>query len=784
MFAENQETLFVNELQEGINLFLGAGFSCLPDKNGKRLPDAKTLCEEICEKFKVDKVFSDDLYCASEMIPKREYQSFLRTRFTVGNNINSDYYLLDRLNIKSIISTNIDNIIPTVYNSADSTHNLVDKALYGSIRKNEFNIDYVTLNGNVNIEDSHLYFGKFELSLVEQRNKEMYDIAKSLLNDNSVLFWGYSFSDSGVLKIVKNLLDANKHANIWIQCLPTDIKQIKLFEALGCKIIIADTQQMFMWIKNAFLTLKEETEEYKGIKSLMLNSYRIPKQFSIETNEKIDYYKSGNTHWYSIYNNHAYETNLVDNIWAWHLNNKNVLILGPEFSGKTTALMQCAVKRNNDATFYFYGTNTKEEANFFLNTIGENKAIVYLQDCENDIELFCTFALAPNIKLIATADKYSFENVKHIVAKKGIQYCEKNIGDIDEITAKQVYNHIPRSIVKERFSYKRKDDEEYSFLELLGNNVVGFISYESILKILQKICNFNDNDAPCNEIQLIALTVYLEARDSFMSTDLFFSYFDFYDYFNQIIPLCNKVKGLLKDTIIVEADQDYFSIRSNFFLKYAEQAFLKDNTLRYVYRFVISKFIHKVSKGNVFRYDIFKRRAYDSKLFYTLFKSINNEPEHLEEAINLYDMLYDYDESPYTLQQKALFLSLLHRSKEAFSIIDTALSFYPNNFSMKNSKAEIIFNANKTFDTYQAKEQLSKAINILEECRKNDKRQNYHAILYAKIVIHLLEHFDDEADYVLIDTALEWLNSIESDKTINTLINTLEQLLKKREQTN
>lgn len=776
IFEENQEILFIDELQQGINLFLGAGFSCLPDKKGQNLPDAKKLCEEVCNKFNVDEMFSDDLYSASEIIPKREYQRFLRERFTVDTDINDDYLLLDKLNIKSIITTNIDNIIPTIYNNPESIHNLVDKAFYGAIRKNDFNIEYVSLNGNVILEESYLYFGKFELSLVEQKNKEMFDIAQALLRENSVLFWGYSFSDNGVLKIVKKILDSNKHANIWIQCLPTDVKQIKLFTSLGCKIIIADTQQLFMWIKDIFLPLRK-TEDYTGIKSSALNAFRVPKQFSVETNEKTDYYRFGSTHWHSIYNNHAYETKLVDNIWAWHIKNKNVLILGPDFSGKTTALMQCAVKHNNDATFYFYGSVTKEEVTRFLNTIGENKVVVYLQDCAQDIESFCKLASAPNVRLIATADNYSFENVKHIVAKKGIRYYEENVGDIDEITAKCVYNYIPQSIVKERFTYKKKSDEAYSFLEFLGNNVEDFMSYESVLKILQQICGFSNNE-PCDEIQLIALTVYLESRYSLMSTDLFFSYFDFNDYFEQITPLCNRVRDLLIDTTEVESDQDYFSIRSEFFLRYAEQAFLKDNDLRTVYRVVISKFIKKVSKGNVFRYDVFKRKAYDSKLFYTLFSDTGNNEDYSEDAISLYDMLYDYDGSSYTLQQKALFLSLLHRSKEAFCDIDTALSMSPNNFSMKNSKAEIIFNANKSFVSEQAREQLRKAIDILEECRKNDKRQNYHAILYAKIVIHTVEQFNDENDYMLITTALDWLHSIENknDKTISKLINLLAEL--------
>lgn len=146
--------------------------------------------------------------------------------------------------------------------------------------------------------------------------------------------------------------------------------------------------------------------------------------------------------------------------------------------------------------------------------------------------------------------------------------------------------------------------------------------------------------------------------------------------------------------------------------------------------------------------------------------------------MDLYDSIYYYDESPYTLQQKALCLSLFHRSKEAFSVIDDALSLRPNNFSMKNSKAEIIYNANKSFRSEKAEEQLHKATAILEECRKNDKRQNYHAILYAKIVLHLNEHYLNETNFLMILMAIDWLESIgaEQDKQILSLISDLKKM--------
>lgn len=776
MFNKNQEDLFSYELSKGINLFLGAGFSLLPNNSNEALPDAKKLCEEICTKFGIDEIFSDDLYSASEMVSASEYQVFLRKRFTVCNGINRKYYLLDKLNIKNIITTNIDNIVPTIYNCEDSIHYINDKSLYGSVRKSPNCIEYIPLNGTVCNEDSHLYFGKFELSLTEHKNEDLYKIAYALLSDIPVLFWGYSFSDNGVLKIVKKMLDSNKQNNIWIQCLPNDKKQQKLFEAQGCKVITADTQQLLQWIENKFLKSSYNNGfSKKEFNNAALSDFRIPKQYSCETNEKEDYYKLGKTCWFSIYNNHAFETSFVDEIWGYHLTSKNVVILGHKFSGKTTALMQCAVKHSDENVFYLQGDSTSEKIKNFLNIIRNNKVIVFIQDISKDIESFCILASASNVSLIATSDKYSFESVRHILAKRNVTFFEKTVDGLDENTARLVFDYMPPNVRRDNFVFKRSTNEDYTFFELLGQNVKGFMSYDEVLNILKQICKFDDQDVPSFEIQLIALTVYLQTNSSYMSMDLFFNYFHFNDYNNQIIPLCEKVKGILKDAGgDAGYDQDYFSIRSEFFLHYALETFSNDNDLKKVYKYMISKFVRDVHKGNVYRYDIFVKKAYDSRLFYKVF--IDDE----KMVFDLYDSIYCYDESPYTLQQKALCLSLFHRSKEAFAVIDKALSLRPNNFSMRNSKAEIIYNANKAFRSDKAEEQLHKATDILEECRENDKRQNYHAILYAKIVIHLNNYYPNENNYSMVKTAIDWLETINSDhdKQIKSLISDLKEIQK------
>lgn len=608
MFNKNQEDLFSYELSKGINLFLGAGFSVLPNDLNKKFPNAKELCEEVCAKFNIDEMFSDDLYSASEMVPECEYQNFLRDRFMVCGGINKKYYLLDKLNIKNIITTNIDNIVPTIYDSYDAAHYINDRSLYGAAHKRSNCIDYIPLNGCVCNENSHLYFGKFELTLTEQKNEDLYKTAYALLTQMPVLFWGYSFGDNGVLKIVKKMLDSNKQNNIWVQCHPNDKKQQKFFEAQNCKVIVADTQQLFQWIENVFLKSSFFNESSKRELNSSLSCFRLPKPYSCETNEKEDYYKLGKTCWFSIYNNHAFETKLVDEIWGDHLISKNVVVLGHKFSGKTTALMQCAIKHSDENVFYMQGDNTPEVIKNFLHNIKDNKAVVFIQDIAKDIDAFCLLASAPNISLIATSDKYTFESIRHILVKKSIDYFEKNVGDLDENTARLIFDYMPPNIRKDKFIFKSGTNEDYTFFELLGQNVKGFMSYDEVLSILKRICEFDENNIPSLEIQLIALTVYLQTNGSYMSIDLFFSYFQFNDYYQQIMPFCEKVKGLLIDAGDVGYDQDYFSIRSEFFLYCAFETFSKDEDLRKVYKYMITKFVNDVPKGNVYRYDIFVKK--------------------------------------------------------------------------------------------------------------------------------------------------------------------------------
>lgn len=107
-------------LQEGINLFTGAGFSKLPDLNGKVLPNANELCDDICERFSLDTKYKNDLERLSNIVNlryKKEFQKYLREKFTVTS-YNPQYDILNHVNLSSYITTNIDNIIQCVMATA------------------------------------------------------------------------------------------------------------------------------------------------------------------------------------------------------------------------------------------------------------------------------------------------------------------------------------------------------------------------------------------------------------------------------------------------------------------------------------------------------------------------------------------------------------------------------------------------------------------------------------------------------------------------------------------
>ena len=117
MVRIESKTQFMNHVRNGINLLIGAGFSIgAKDINGHRLPLGNELLNELKEKFPKIKNFNvlSKASLILEKSSKQEFYDYLRCRFDVSE-FDEVYNVLPLLNIKSIYTTNIDNLMYKIY---------------------------------------------------------------------------------------------------------------------------------------------------------------------------------------------------------------------------------------------------------------------------------------------------------------------------------------------------------------------------------------------------------------------------------------------------------------------------------------------------------------------------------------------------------------------------------------------------------------------------------------------------------------------------------------------
>lgn len=335
-----------------------------------------------------------------------------------------------------------------------------------------------------------------------------------------------------------------------------------------------------------------------------------------------------------------------------------------------------------------------------------------------------------------------YESTKHLI--EDITYKKIIMEDIDKDEALRIFNNIPNNIRNETFKYKINENDKYSFFELITTNIQNVLSFDKVRDFIHKIEN-NDE-----VFEIILLTAYLVYHKSVLSTDILFKYFDNIDTYEDVQRKIRKAQSLLAEINITFQpdldDQDYYVLRSNLFATMTHEVAKKH--YKDYYARVIKTFIGKTPPNYIYKNYIFKRQAYDAELFNILFGHNGDD---------IYEMIYANDHSAYTLQQWALYKAKDGRYLEAFALIDKALNILPNNFSIKNARAIILFEANKDKDTEEAKRTLYEAMEILENCYKSDKRKVYHAQKYAEFAIYIYKSYRNKAYFA---QARDWIKEL------------------------
>lgn len=741
---DNEEVL-KNAMVDGINLFTGAGFSILPNIDGDKLPLGPQYAEELKDKFGIT-IPGNDLDDVADIMNGDSLQEYTRKRFKVSK-INPKYYLINKLNLKSFITTNYDNI-PLLINEKNDTYKLYD--VRSGPQNGQSMVKYIPIHGNVESDEYPIIIGSLSVVSLNTFSSAAMNEAEKAVSQAPTIIWGYGMKDKSTLQIFKSTIE-NQSQNIWIQCLEGD-ERIEYYRGMHFNIILADTESLLNWIANNITapTQKEKTI----VNDPDLLKFKVPLDISeVKSYESDDYYNYGITQWFHIFSNLAYERAVVTKIHNEALKIKHVIVVGSDFSGKTTILMQLSRKINSPNKFFFDNITT-EMVNYVASKIKDHDAWVFLDNCA-DLEQLNVLSKLSNTTLVSTTTEYLFESEKNKITLD--DYKIINVTEIDgRLEAQKIREIIPKNLRTADFTYKMDKDEKYSMIELVTGNVKSALSKTMVRRILDHI-----KEVSKESFELIALTVYLSKRSSAVNTEVLLAYYELTTY-EEVKEKIDKVNSLLRElnkiNIQIESDdfnQDFFVMRSGLFLNKCVELFESNKGIpdyHATYARMIRRFIEYVSPIHIWNYEIFKKKQYDSELFYIIFG---------DTADDLYDELYKYSNNIFVIQQKALYHRRCKKYKLAFEEISKTLMALPKNPSVKNSYAMILFEMNDEEKGPNSLDMMRKAMTIFEELHENDERKLYHTEKYSQYAIKLAETYSIK-DY--LDNAISWIDSLDAQQ--------------------
>src|SRR5271165_4862912 len=196
------ENTFLKACAEGINLFAGAGFSLLAqDSKGRPLPTGAVLFGELVELFGLgpaDGLTLPQLCTIIESERKEELYAYLRSRFLVAK-LDARYQMLDSLALRTIFTTNIDNLFFKIFANSRRRH-INDLSTRGPAFVDRSAVDFVALHGCVVHDGEKLTFSSTDLAASFSLDPDRWYFLTGQLQRTPTLFWGYSLADAGALQ--------------------------------------------------------------------------------------------------------------------------------------------------------------------------------------------------------------------------------------------------------------------------------------------------------------------------------------------------------------------------------------------------------------------------------------------------------------------------------------------------------------------------------------------------------------------------------------------------------
>lgn len=767
----DNEALFVSLVSNyGMNLYLGAGFSVYADNEaGEKLPLGNEINKHLIDVFglKTNREYTLSKSCQKiKKDNKDALERLLKETYRVKS-FDKMYTGLCRLPIKNIITLNIDNLVERIYEDESSTKIIADNNITGPLEKNNV-VNLYKLHGSVTYPmGSDMSFTDKELTDLFVREPGLFNTVSLKLSSAPTLFWGTSFGDNDSLELICHSEIYSKSATPkWIVVYPLDNVEdtIEDLEDLGFNIVVADTKELMEYLCSLSFAASTKVKKY------VYREYRenFPANFICNELEHssvrrpvMDFFSGAEPVISDILSSNVKRTSYFNQILQTIFSKRVTLITGIPGCGKSTLLMQLAFGKEIDGRKFWFNSIIKQEAEKLVKLVKDDKNVtVFLDNLYSNVDAFEVLKGSSNIKLVLAERALNYEYVKRFLS-----ISSDAIVDVSNLAASDIQN-ICLSMNKsssDAIALMEKN-ENISLLEIVFFASTNAQIKERISGYIKDLAEFKDEKLKIDLLELYTLVNYTSSCGIPATMDMLYFYFgDLIENYEDIIYALKKMNKIIVETtdeeLKIDESQDYLIMRSKLFAE--KSIFLMPPE---IFAHVLEKFLDKVSPHAIYRYDIFKRKAYDADFTRRAFSKTR--------GIQFYEKLLLQNSNPYVRHQYSIFLQRKGDINLAWEQIDRAHTECQKKiFSIANTHAIIMFEKNMAVEAKNEKEldiqknTIGRSFSTLEYCLSQDIRVSYHALTYARNAIRYYEKFGkDEFSESYIDSATVQLNSIIDSK--------------------
>lgn len=753
-----------------MNLYLGAGFSVYADnETGEKLPLGNEINKHLIDVFglKTNREYTLSKSCQKiKKDNKDALERLLKETYRVKS-FDKMYTGLCRLPIKNIITLNIDNLVERIYEDESSTKIIADNNITGPLEKNNV-VNLYKLHGSVTYPmGSDMSFTDKELTDLFVREPGLFNTVSLKLSSAPTLFWGTSFGDNDSLELICHSEIYSKSATPkWIVVYPSDNVEdtIEDLEDLGFNIVVADTKELMEYLCSLSFAASTKVKKY------VYREYRenFPANFICNELEHssvrrpvMDFFSGAEPVISDILSSNVKRTSYFNQILQTIFSKRVTLITGIPGCGKSTLLMQLAFGKEIDGRKFWFNSIIKQEAEKLVRLVKDDKNVtVFLDNLYSNVDAFEVLKGNSNIKLVLAERALNYEYVKRFLS-----ISSDAIVDVSNLAASDIQN-ICLSMNKsssDAIALMEKN-ENISLLEIVFFASTNAQIKERISGYIKDLAEFKDEKLKIDLLELYTLVNYTSSCGIPATMDMLYFYFgNLIENYEDIIYALKKMNKIIVETtdeeLKIDESQDYLIMRSKLFAE--KSIFLIPPE---IFAHVLEKFLDKVSPHAIYRYDIFKRKAYDADFTCRAFSKTR--------GIQFYEKLLLQNSNPYVRHQYSIFLQRKGDINLAWEQIDRAHTECQKKiFSIANTHAIIMFEKNMAVEAKNEKEldiqknTIGRSFSTLEYCLSQDIRVSYHALTYARNAIRYYEKFGkDEFSESYIDSATVQLNSIIDSK--------------------